>query len=124
MELGQGTDAFNRSQRRLLTRPRDQMPEALRTQVKEGHGQVAPPIQRHDQRPVEAKEIKQVITRFNQVGGDQSLGKEIDHGEQEQWLVGRAVTGGRRPVGAVGGGVKMGEGVEIIGRHDWLLVLY
>ena len=117
MELGQGTDAFNRSQRRLLTRPRDQMPEALRTQVKEGHGQVAPPIQRHDQRPIDAKKINQIIARFNQVSGDQSLSKEIDDGEQEQRFVGGAVAGGRHPVGAVGGGVKMGEGMEIIGRH-------
>ena len=123
MELGQGTDAFNRRQRRLLTRPRDQLPEALRTQVKEGHGQVAPPIQRHDQRPIEAKEINQVITRFNQVSGDQSLSKEIDDGEQEQRFVGGAVAGGRHPVGAVGGGVKMGEGVAVYGQEikQWLI---
>lgn len=34
------------------------------------------------------------------------------------------MTGGRTPVGAIGGGVKVGEGVKVIGGHDWLLVLY
>ena len=117
MELRQGADAFDGGQRRFLTRPRDKLPEALGAQVKEGHGQVAPPVERHDQRPVEAKEINQVITCFNQVGGDQPLGKEINDGEQEQRFVRCAVTGRRAPVGATGGGVKVGEGVVVVGVH-------
>lgn len=117
MELRQGTDAFDRGQRCFLTRPRDKPPEALGAQVKEGHGQVAAPAERHDQRPVEAKEINQVITRFNQVGSDQSLGKEINDGEQKQRFVRRAVTGGRTPLGATAGGVEVGEGVAVVGGH-------
>lgn len=70
IKLRQGADAFDCRQRCRLPRLREQVPETLRAQVKEGHRQVTPPVQRHDQRPVEAKEIDQVITRLNQVGGD------------------------------------------------------
>ena len=49
--------------------------------MKERHPQVAPVVQWHDQRPVEGKEIGQVVGWFDEVGGDKALGKEIDHSE-------------------------------------------
>ena len=46
--------------------------------MKEGHRQVAPPVERYDQRPVEGKEIGQVVGWFDEVCGDKVLGKEVD----------------------------------------------
>ncbi len=81
MHLIHRRHALHRGQRAFLVRSRHKLPEALRAQMEEGHRQVAPPVQRHDQRPVVRKEIGQIIAWLDQVGRDQSLGKEINDGE-------------------------------------------
>lgn len=72
---------LHRGQCRLVSWPRHELPEARRAQMKERHRQIAPPVQRHDQRPVVGKKFGQVVGWFDEIRGDCALDKEVDDDE-------------------------------------------
>ncbi len=58
-------------------------------------------VGRADFVPVKGKEFAQFRGEGDEIGGNAALGKEVEHGQEQEWFVGGAVGGNGRPRGAV-----------------------
>ncbi len=77
----------------------------------EGHGDVAPlfGVGREDARPVEGEEFAQFWGKFDEVGGEAALSKEVDDGEEQERLMRCAMAGEIGPTGSAFVGVEVDE---------------